>query len=717
MKQRLFPLYLLILSVLAAGLTLWLAPPPVCDVGANSDVACARGFETRERTAGTNFRWSDGYAAVHLAGLGYGPPVAVTLTLQSGRPGGSAPIPARVGLNGQPLLELAVPPETRRYTVLLPTEPMVGDLARLQVASPTWQPDVRNLGLIVVNVETRRLPGMRWPGPLLVLAWAGLFLTAYLATGERSRWIVALPLLLLPLAPVAPLVPYLPWLSLLLGASVLALRWFHLSHVALFCHKDHSEHRGGSRVLPQLKLRVALIAGLYLLLITGIAPDWATLPLLLACAGLALVGLVGAEFGGGKHAASLLGLAGGLRLVLLAGRLLSGHTALDSDIELFYAYGMALREIGLPEVEYPSGALVPWAALSWLSGDSRELFALLLPLLNIGCDLLIVTALVYLSTAISFPSANMHNTEETDLPPSLITHHFSLVPAIFYALSPLLEPFVFAKYDALPVALAIGGLALFAARRPGWAGLLLGIGATVKWTPLLSVPFLGLYLLRQRSWGALGRFCAGHLAALALFSLPFALTRPANFLLPYTLQGGRGAIAESVWLLVTLPFDPGLLGRVGAPWGEFQSDAVAIPLMVGVQLAALGLLGLIALFRPLDLRRTLVLAALAPVIFLLLNRVFSPQYVLPISAGLLAALTLVASGPRMLRVALGLLALAQVANFLIWPAFSSHWMLASALLFAALLLVTAWLIILTIRIRTHSVATTARTSARMNVLQ
>ncbi len=679
-------LYLFLTALLAAWLTIGLAPPPACDIGANSDLACARGFETRERADDTTFRWSDGYAEVHLAGLGYGAPAAVTLTLRSGRPAGSAPIPARFGLNGQTLLETNVPPETRRYRLLLPPDPRAGDLARLQLAAATWRPDVRNLGLVVLDVETYVAPGIRRPGPQLLLAWAGLFLAAHPATGGRPRWGGLLPLLLLPLAAFTPLVAYLPGLSLLLGATVLAWR--------LGMRQVPARQPAPSLVgKPQLLL--ILIALLYLWLITGIAPNWATLPLLVACAGLAWVAAVGAQRAAPPRIAPLLVGAGVLRLLLLAGRLLSGQTALDSDIELFYAYGMALREIGLPEVEYPSGALLPWAFLSWLSGDSREAFALLLPLFSIGCDVLIVAALLRLSR-VGSPTA-------------------AIMPAAFYAFSPLLEPFVFAKYDALPAALAIGGLALFAARRPGWAGLALGIGATVKWTPILAVPFLGLYLLRRRSWRDLGWFSAGHLLGLALPSLPFALTRPENFLLPYTLQGGRGAIAESVWLLVALPFDPGLPGRVGAPWGEFQSAALSIPLMVGGQLAVLGLLGLIALLRPPDLRRTLALAALAPVMFLLLNRVFSPQYLLPISAGLLAALTLVAPGPGMLRAALALPATAQVANFLIWPAFSSYWIIAGAVLFAALFLLSAWLIQWTAR--PHSVPAHATVSARVNMLQ
>ncbi|GIV95505.1 MAG: hypothetical protein KatS3mg057_0162 [Herpetosiphonaceae bacterium] len=184
----------------------------------------------------------------------------------------------------------------------------------------------------------------------------------------------------------------------------------------------------------------------------------------------------------------------------------------------FYSYGMALREIGLPEVEYPSGALLPWAMLSWMSGNSREAFALLFPMLNIACDMLIVAALLWLLRA---ARSSAHA-------PSTV---LAAAPAGLYAFAPLLEPFVFAKYDSLPAALALGGLALFAARRPGLAGAALGLGATIKWTPLLAAPLLALHLIRERNWRELVLFTAGLLVSAAATSLPFALTNPAAFLL------------------------------------------------------------------------------------------------------------------------------------------------------------------------------------------
>ncbi len=655
-----------LVAMLCAVLTIQIAPLSACNIGMKSDLACARGFETREQASGTTFRWTDGYAEVRLSSSGYGTPLIFDIGMRSGRPAGTLPIPAHLGLNGHLLTDLHIPAEPRRFLLLVPVSLPSGDLARLQVSSATWQPDVRMLGLIITDVRTVST-GWRGPGLLLILSWLALLLTAFLAGGQRLRWPFVLALLLLPVLAIPGAIAYLPMLAMLAGGGMLAWKKWGVAT------------RPGT-VVPIL-IWTGMIALAYLALITSITPPWATLPLLLACGLLAL----GASFqvtrpqSASTHLQHLILAAALLRLVLLGGRLLSGKTALDSDIELFYAYGMALREVGLPEVEYPSGALLPWAILSRLSGDSREAFALLVPLVNIGCDLLIVAALYHLARqAIA----------SEDRSPAFI-----FAPAAFYALSPLLEPFVFAKYDALPAALAIGGLALFATRRPGLAGLALGAGTTIKWTPLLSAPFLGLYLLQQRHWRNLGSLSGLFGIALALLSLPFALNNPTNFVLPYTLQGGRGVIGESIWLLVALPFDRSLIGRIGAPWGEFTSTVLSVPLMVSIQLGLLALLGLIALLRPPDLRRTLALAAMAPVLFLLLNRIFSPQYLLPISAGLLAALPLVEQRPFMLRIALALLMLAQIANFLIWPAFSQSWITASAVMFSALIGVCAWIVV------------------------
>jgi hypothetical protein len=261
----------------------------------------------------------------------------------------------------------------------------------------------------------------------------------------------------------------------------------------------------------------------------------------------------------------------------------------------------------------------------------------------------------------------------------------ALAPAAFYAFSPLLEPFVFAKYDALPTALATVGILLFAARRPGLSGLALGLGTVIKWTPSLAAPFLLLHQFRQRYWHGLLRLAGWGVAAGVLCSLPFALADMGIFTLPYRLQGGRDMNGESVWALVALLLEPALYSELDAPWGPLKSSMLSLWLMTVVQLAVLGASGVLALLKPCDMRRTLALAAMAPALFLASNRVFSPQYMLPISVAVLAALAVLPPRRTTMVVALVLLVLAQVANLLVWPFFvGEYWLLASGVLFAAL---------------------------------
>ncbi|GIV95506.1 MAG: hypothetical protein KatS3mg057_0163 [Herpetosiphonaceae bacterium] len=162
---------------------------------------------------------------------------------------------------------------------------------------------------------------------------------------------------------------------------------------------------------------------------------------------------------------------------------------------------------------------------------------------------------------------------------------------------------------------------------------------------------------------------------------------------------------ESIWFLLALPLDPSLGDRLTAPWGHVSSAVMPVVLMSLVQGAALSLLILPLLLRSLALRRTLVLAALAPALFLVLNRVFSPQYLLPISVSALAALTLVQPGRQAVLAALAALALAQAANLLVWPFFQERWILANTLLFAVLLPLLIWLAFQAVRLPEEPLAT------------
>ncbi len=701
MRYAMHVFWVVLLALLFATLSLHLAPLSLCDIGTGYDLACARGFETREQANGSTFRWSDNYAEIHMPHLGYGASHIVVLNLRSGRPAGSPPVQALFGLYGRPLLQTAIPFLDRRYALLLPARPLVGDLARLQITSTTWKPSPisRTFGLIVQQAKAYPTNGLRWPGPLLVASWCALLLAVSILSKQHLAWVVIAACMLLALCYIPTGIHYIPWLALLVGVVGLvapASSRIRQDAGATRDRQDAGATRDRQDVRPTTLIYIALSTTLYLsATLIDIPYVWIRVLLLASAGALALVSALSSRF----CPAVLIASAAVLRLVWLGARLLSGTTFLDKDIELFYSYGMALRDIGLPEVEYPTGALLTWGALSWVSGDSREAFALLLPLLNSVCDVVIVAAIALLAT-IPFGDTTRLTGGDSE-PPRRQEHQglkdatgIGLHLAAWYAWSPLLEPFIFAKYDALPTALLASGIVLFAYKRPGLSGIALALGAVIKWTPLLATPFLVLHLLRQRHWSGLWRFILLHGGVLALCSLPFALQNRETFLMPYHLQGGRSMNGESFWFLIALLLKPAYYHHVGAPWGALSDSILPVNLMVAVQLATLALLGIFAWLRPLNMKRTLALAALAPALFLILNRIFSPQYVVSISVSLLLALTLLPlASVRKHHVLLALLVLAQGCNLFVWPFFTDHyWIFANSILYSTLLGISIWVI-------------------------
>jgi hypothetical protein len=711
-------------AYVAAVLAVTLGAPPRCDIGAETDIGCARGFETRERDGARSFRWTNGAALVRLHAAGYGTPLLLKVALAAPRTPGASPVAAQLSAGRLQARLLAGAP--RHYHLLVPAAPLAVDLLTVGITSETWRPagDRRTLGVQVSDVQLRATGELRLPGPFHALALLALGLATALFTVRAGLHQLAFPLamaavvlagLLWALLP-ARVAPFLPGLALILGTAAL----FPIKQLLPLTNG------GSGRALPSLKPtfrqpasatlpdqplrasgelvaigpdRSSSIAALFGAIAVGTAIEAAFAAGVLrgswSAAGVILqggvtLGAVWLTRGLRLSLAALLGVALAVRLLALAARLLTGGAGSDADVELFYSYGRATLELGLPVVEYPSGALAPWALMA-LPG-SRELFALLLPLLNTLCDLAIVWGLYRISSM----AHTAHDSGESS---------FSSAFSLFYALSPLLLPFWYGKFDSLPSALLVLGLVAFLARRPAQAGALLGLGGTVKWVPWLAAPAIALHELRvdwQQNKGEsfvssclrafVFRFSLAVLAAIAVASLPFALRDPAAFLAPYTMQGGRPLIGESVWFLPAVLLEPRLLGELIHPWSNVKDAPIAPAFTVAVQAMVLAALLLPVLLRPPERQRTLALAVLAPAAFLLLNRVFSPQYVLIITACALAAGAAVLrerDAPRLIA----LLTIAQTANLLVWPHTARGWLVASAVLFAAALGMLAWLAI------------------------
>ncbi|MGQ9549156.1 MAG: glycosyltransferase 87 family protein, partial [Roseiflexus sp.] len=464
------------------------------------------------------------------------------------------------------------------------------------------------------------------------------------------------------------LAPFLPFYAVLSGVAALLIAWLER------WEPHHPPMAGRQHVLLAACGGVVLDA----LLVVGVARgEWSVAVI----AAQAVCVVLGTWQSSRRTMAlsELFRIALVVRLSALTTRLLGGEIGSDPDIELFYNYGRATLEMGIPVVEYPSGALIPWAILALPA--SRELFALALPLCNTIADLVIVWAIWSMGE-------QRYATGK------------SAAPACFYALSPMLLPFWHGKYDPLPTAFLALGLTLYVRRRMVWSGVALGIGGALKWTPWLAAPVLALARLRSqedRRYIDILALSGGLCAAVVATALPFALIDRERLLAPYLFQGSRAITGESVWFLVVLITTPEYWAHLPSPWGSVETGRTIMGIAVGVQGSVLAGLTLSALRFPSSAWRPTILAALAPAAFLLLNRVFSPQYMVTITAALLIACVVAGLSSYHTRGVIVLLTITQAANLLIWPNTVPWWPLPSALMFTTALAALIWMTLLAVR--------------------
>jgi hypothetical protein len=333
---------------------------------------------------------------------------------------------------------------------------------------------------------------------------------------------------------------------------------------------------------------------------------------------------------------------------------------------VFPRQGNALLDGRYPRSEYPVGAVLLFALEAWLGGSAtRTLNAFLMVPFQLVC-----VACVW----------------------ACRTRYGAWLAAVV-ALWPLNAFSWEFKFDLVPAALLLLGLVLALRGRWGLAGTALGLGFLVKWTPALAFAALLLWLAASARWRDARRHALAFAVTVAVVYVPFLVWSPANVLAAYTRQGGRTITPESVWYLLLRPLGlasvHGHISRgAGAPgWADVAAAVVQALLVLGT---------LVAAARAPSLPSAVAVAALAPVVFLATNRIFSPQFLVPmLAAWALAGALVVASRRRQLALALAALG-ASFANAFVYPfalpRYDATWPAASALLFALALGLTAWLV-------------------------
>ncbi|MGY1708876.1 glycosyltransferase family 87 protein [Geodermatophilus sp. SYSU D00758] len=297
-----------------------------------------------------------------------------------------------------------------------------------------------------------------------------------------------------------------------------------------------------------------------------------------------------------------------------AGSVQYTHLCYSDTVPLFGLHGLDRGELPYLDsaVEYPvlTGAfMVVAAALGRVYGSLTDATALLPDVPPVQayyvatCLLLSVCALVTTRAVLGTAGRRPWDAAMVGLSPVLFVHAFT-------------------NWDLWAVALASLGLWAWARERPVLAGVLLGLGVAAKLYPVLLLGALFLLCLRAGRLTAWARTAAAAALAWLAVDVPVAVLAPENWSRFFRLNSTRPADPDSLWNIAITASG----GRLfDGPLAEGQAPTVLNAVVAVSTLAMVTAVGWLVLSAPVRPRVAQV-AFLLVAGFLLLNKVWSPQY-------------------------------------------------------------------------------------------
>ncbi|TDC74604.1 glycosyltransferase family 87 protein [Streptomyces hainanensis] len=193
------------------------------------------------------------------------------------------------------------------------------------------------------------------------------------------------------------------------------------------------------------------------------------------------------------------------------------------------------------------------------------------------------------------------------------THRGRPWDGLLFALAPALALTATINWDLLAVALVSGALLAWSRERPLAAGVLIGLATAAKFYPLLLLGPLLLLCWRAGRWREFGTTAAGAVTAWLAVNLPVLVLAPRGWAEFYTFSSDRPVDFGSFWLIIAQ--------RAQVALGSVNLYAAAL---VVLGCLAIAVLAFTAPRRP----RLAQLVFLVVALFVVTNKVYSPQYVL-----------------------------------------------------------------------------------------
>ncbi|MGW0465616.1 glycosyltransferase family 87 protein [Streptomyces sp. NPDC003027] len=195
------------------------------------------------------------------------------------------------------------------------------------------------------------------------------------------------------------------------------------------------------------------------------------------------------------------------------------------------------------------------------------------------------------------------------------THRRRPWDGLLVALAPAFALTATINWDLLAVALTAVAVLMWSRGRPLATGILIGLATAAKLYPVFLLGALLLLCCRAGKWREFSTSLLGAGGAWLVVNLPVMLLAPQGWKQFYTFSSERNIDFGSLWLLVSQ--------RTGEPITPETANVLAAVLML-LACAGIAALALTAPRRP----RFAQLAFLVVAAFVLVNKVYSPQYVL-----------------------------------------------------------------------------------------
>lgn len=173
----------------------------------------------------------------------------------------------------------------------------------------------------------------------------------------------------------------------------------------------------------------------------------------------------------------------------------------------------------------------------------------------------------------------------------------------------------FINWDMWAVALMVAAMWAFAKHRYGWAGVLVGLGTAVKLFPLFLLGAIAVLTIRTGRYYPLLITAAGAAITWLVVNLPMMLFNPNAWAVFYQYSAEREPGWSSIWHAYTTATDTDISGTELSGYA-FWTFLIACTIIA--------VIGLTTRQRP----RLAQLMFLIVTVFILVNKVYSPQFVL-----------------------------------------------------------------------------------------